>query len=149
MNFRFVQISALAAALVSVASYAASPLSLAEAQRIAADDAPQIDAQSAALRAAQQASIGAGELADPKLIVGIDNIPTDGADRFNLTRDFMTMRKIGVMQEFSRDEKRKLRGELASAEVQREAAMLSLTKLNLRRDVAMAWIERYETASRG
>ena len=143
MNFRFVQISALAAALVSVASYAASPLSLAEAQRIAADDAPQIDAQSAALRAAQQASIGAGELADPKLIVGIDNIPTDGADRFNLTRDFMTMRKIGVMQEFSRDEKRKLRGERASAEVQREAAMLSLTKLNLRRDVAMAWIERY------
>ena len=129
--------------LASVASHAAPLLSLADAQRIAAGDAPQIDAQAATLRAAQQASLGAAELADPKLIVGIDNIPTDGADRFNLTREFMTMRKIGFMQDFTRAEKLKLRGDRAAAEVQKEAAILALGKLNLRRDVALAWIERY------
>ena len=143
MYFRLFRLSLLAVALASVASHAAPSLSLAEAQRIAAGDAPQIDAQAAALRAAQQASLAAGEQSDPKLIAGIDNIPTDGADRFNLTRDFMTMRKIGLMQDFTRDEKLKLRGDRAMAEVQKEAAILSSTRLNVRRDVALAWIERY------
>ena len=137
------RLSLLVVALGSFVSQATPMLSLIEAQRIASGDAPQIDAQAASLRAAQQASLGASEQSDPKLIVGIDNIPTDGADRFNLTRDFMTMRKIGVMQEFTRDEKLKLRGDRANAEVQKETAILSLTKLNLRRDVALAWIDRY------
>lgn len=141
--FRSIRLSVIAFALASYASHAATPLSLAEAQRIAAGDAPSIDAQAAALRAAQQTRLGAGEQSDPKLIAGIENIPTDGADRFNLTRDGMTMRRIGFMQEFMRDEKLKLRGERAEAEVQKEAAVLSLTRLNLRRDVALAWIDRY------
>ncbi len=142
MNFRCVFLS-LVLLQASIASHAAPLLSLAEAQRIAAADAPQVDAQAATLRAAQQASLGAGELADPKLIIGIDNIPTDGADRFNLTRDFMTMRKIGFMQDFTREEKLKLRGDRALAEVQKESAILALSQFNLRRDVALAWIERY------
>jgi len=146
IRLRLFRLSVLATAfamLASVAYSAAPALSLVDAQRIASGDAPQIDAQAAALRAAQQASLGAGELADPKLILGIDNIPTDGADKYNLTRDFMTMRKIGLMQEFARDEKRKLRSDRAGAEVQKETAILALNKLNLRRDVALAWIERY------
>jgi outer membrane protein TolC len=130
-------------ALASVASHAATNLSLIEAQRIAVGDAPLIDAQSAALRAAQQASVGAGEQSDPKLIAGIENVPTDGADRFNLTREGMTMRKIGIMQDFTRSEKLLLRGDRATAEVQKETAILTLTRLNLRRDVSLAWIERY------
>ncbi|MCY7389797.1 MAG: TolC family protein [Burkholderiales bacterium] len=140
---RLFRLSVLAFALATLVRPAAAALSLVEAQRIASGDAPQIDAQAATLRAAQQASVGAGELADPKLILGIDNIPTDGADKYNLTRDFMTMRKIGLMQEFMRDEKRKLRSDRAGAEVQKETAILALNKLNLRRDVALAWIERY------
>ncbi len=139
----FSRLSLFAIALGCAVSQAAPMLSLLDAQRIASGDAPQIDAQAASLRAAQQASLGAGEQSDPKLIIGIDNIPADGGDRFNLTRDFMTMRKIGLMQEFTRDEKLKLRGDRANAEVQKETAILSLTKLNLRRDVALAWIDRY------
>ena len=100
-------------------SLRAAPLSLEEAQAIAASDAPQIDAQSATLRAAQQSSLSAGQLPDPKLIVGIDNLPTDSADRFNITRDFMTMRKIGFMQEFTRSDKLRLKSERAFAEAWR------------------------------
>lgn len=47
---------------------AAEPLSLAEAQRLTLQNAPQISAQAAALRAARQTSLGAGELPDPNLI---------------------------------------------------------------------------------
>lgn len=122
---------------------ASDPLSLAEAQRLALQNAPQITAQAAALRAAQQMSLGAGELPDPKLIVGIDNVPADGADRFNITRDFMTMRKIGFMQDFTRGDKLRLRGERAAAEVRKEEAMLALTAINLKRDAALAWLDSY------
>ena len=135
--------SLMACALASVACSAAPALSLVDAQRIAAANAPHLQAQSAAIRAAEAAGISAGELADPKLIVGLDNLPVDGADRFSVARDFMTMRKIGFMQDFTRGEKLKLRGDRANAEVRKEGALLMLAQVNLRRDVALAWIDRY------
>ncbi len=131
------------AACVAMPGQSAAALTIAEAQRIATINAPQLQAQAAAVRASEAVVISAGELADPKLIVGLDNLPADGADRFSLTRDFMTMRKIGFMQEFTREEKRNLRSDRANAEVRRETAALSLARVNLRRDVALAWIERY------
>lgn len=143
MFSHFIRCSVFVLALGSIAGHTAPVLSLVEAQQLAANDAPQIEAQVAAHRAAQQSVISASQHPDPKLIVGIDNLPLDGSDKFNLTRDFMTMRKIGFMQDFTRLEKRQLRGERAAAEVEKEAAILALTKLTLRRDVALAWIERY------
>ena len=143
MHSRFIRIYALALGIAAAASHAAQPLSLADAQRFAARDAPQVEAQAAVLRAAQQSTISAGERSDPKLIVGIDNLPVDTVDRFSFTRDSQTTRKIGIMQEFTRAEKLKLRSDRAGAEVQKEAAVLSLAQVNLRRDVALAWIERY------
>ncbi len=140
---RLFHLSLTACALASVACSAAPALSLVEAQRIASANAPQLQAQAAAIRAAEAAGISAGELADPKLIVGLDNLPVDGTDRFSLTRDFMTMRKIGFMQDFTRGEKLKLRGDRANAEVRKEGALLMLAQVNLRRDVALAWIDRY------
>ena len=63
--------------------------------------------------AAREMAGPAGELPDPKLKLGVENVPTNGADSWSLTRDFMTMTKIGVMQEFPREEKRKLRSQRA------------------------------------
>ncbi len=147
MHPRFYRISLavfiVAAGISHAAPPLAPPLSLTEAQRLAARDAPQVDARAAALRAAEQSTISAGEQADPKLVFGVDNLPVDTGDRFSLTRDFMTMRKIGVMQDFTRADKLKLRTDRAAAEVRKEAAMLSLAQVTLRRDVALAWIDRY------
>ena len=143
MSYRFSRLSIGALASLGIAAHATPPLSLAEALRLATADAPQLSAQMSAVRAAQQGSLGATEQADPKLIVGIENLPLDGNDKFNLTRDFMTMRKIGFMQEFVRGDKLTLRGDRASADVQREGALLVVAQLNLKRDVALAWIERY------
>lgn len=143
MSYRFSRLSIGALASLGIAAHATPPLSLAEALRLATADAPQLSAQMSAVRAAQQGALGATEQADPKLIVGIENLPLDGNDKFNLTRDFMTMRKIGFMQEFVRGDKLTLRGDRASADVQREGALLVVAQLNLKRDVALAWIERY------
>jgi outer membrane protein TolC len=133
-------IIALALCAVSAGAHAQA-LTLAEAQRIAAREAPLLRAQEAAIRAAREASIGASELPDPKLVIGVENLPLEGGDRLSFTRDFMTMRKVGVTQDFVRGEKLQLRGERAQAEVRKESAVLAATSANLRRDVALAWID--------
>lgn len=125
------------------ASAAGDALSLAEALRIAARVSPLISAQRSAITAAEETAVAARELPDPKLRLGLDNLPVDGADRYSLTRDFMTMRKIGVMQEFPHAEKREIRGRRAEHELAREQAALADVHAALRRDVALSWMERY------
>ncbi|QJR16553.1 TolC family protein [Usitatibacter palustris] len=133
-------LSALALAALPLASHA-QVLSFAEAQRLALQDAPQVTARAAAVRAANESAVGAAELPDPKLIAAIENMPVEGADKFSLTREAMTMRKIGVMQDFPGGDKLRLRNERAQAEVQREVAMLEATRISVRRDAALAWFD--------
>ena len=121
----------------------AQDLSLQEAQALAVATAPQLHAQQAAIRAAQAAVGPASELPDPRLVAGVENLPVDGGDRFSLTRDFMTMRKIGVMQDFPRGEKRRLKGERAQAEARREEAMLASIAAKARRDAGVAWVDAW------
>ena len=56
------------------------PLSLAEALKIAVARSPQIVSQRAMVDAAREMAVAGGELPDPKLKLGVENVPTDGAD---------------------------------------------------------------------
>ena len=125
------------------ASAADAPLTLSEAQRIAVERSRQLAAQDASITASREMAAVAGQLPDPVLKLGIDNLPVDGADRFSLTRDFMTMRRIGVMQEFTRDDKRKLRAQRFDRETDRAVAEKSVAVAALHKDTALAWLERY------
>jgi hypothetical protein len=73
-------------------------LTLQRAIEQALHDSPQVNASVATLEGAQAVAPSAGRLPDPELVVGVDNLPVDTPDRFSFTNDFMTMRKIGVMQ---------------------------------------------------
>jgi outer membrane protein TolC len=121
----------------------APALSLDEALRLATDRSPQIAAQRSAIDSAREAAVSARQLPDPKLFFGVDNLPVTTSDAFSISHDFMTMRKIGLMQDFPRAAKRDLKGKLAEQLTAREQAMLGDVQLALRRDVAGAWIERY------
>jgi outer membrane protein TolC len=121
----------------------AEPLSLEVALRLASDQSLQLAAQRSAISAAEQTTVSARQLPDPKAILGFDNLPITGGDSFSLTQDFMTMRRIGVLQEFPRAEKRELKGKLAERVTAREQAMLVDVGAALRRDVASAWVGRY------
>ena len=90
----------LALALCKLGLAAEPPLSLAEALAIATRDSSLLSAQRSAVFAAQESTISARELPDPKLRLGIENLPVDGPDRYSISRDFMTMRKIGISQDF-------------------------------------------------
>ncbi len=134
-------VTALAAALAP--ALAAPPLTLAEALRLAQSRSAQLAGQRAAADASDALALAAGENPDPKLFFGIENTPVEGADRWSLTADGMTMRKVGVMQEFVRGEKRELMAARAQAEARRERALVDMQASELRKDVAMAWLDRY------
>lgn len=121
----------------------ASPLALSEALTLAVTQSPRLAAQRFALDAAEETVVPASQLPDPKLALGIDNLPVDGPDRWSLTRDFMTMRRIGFMQDFPRAEKRRHQGERAQAEADKERVTLSAQSLEVKRDVALAWLEAW------
>jgi outer membrane protein TolC len=135
---------ALIAALVLAreAGAADAPLSYAEAVRLAVAQSPQLAAQRAMVDAAREMAGPAGELPDPKLKLGVENVPTSGPDGWSLTRDFMTMQRIGVMQEFPREEKRRLRSQRAENDALRNAAVGESTRLAVERETATAWLNR-------
>ena len=122
---------------------AENSLTLNEALAIAVQNSSLLAAQRSAIAAAEAVTGSARELPDPKLKLGIDNLPLDGAERYSLTRDFMTMRRVGVAQEFTRGEKRELRGQRAEHQLAREQAQLGDVRATVRRDAAMAWMELY------
>lgn len=84
-------------------------LSFDAAIALALQHTPQLAAARSKLEASRLAAISAGELPDPKLALGIENFPVGGPDRYSLTRDFMTMQRIAVMQEFPDRHKRDAR----------------------------------------
>ncbi|CAN5443319.1 TolC family protein [soil metagenome] len=146
MSFSFpIYRVAVAAVLVAMGSpsWATDPLTLVEAQRIAVGRSQQLLAQDALITAAREQGVAAGQLPDPVLKLGIDNLPANGPDRLSLTRDFMTMRRIGIMQDIPRLEKRQLRAQKFEREAERTRAQRLLTLANVQRDTALAWLDRY------
>ena len=123
------------------------PLSLGEAVHLAGTQSPAIAARQSAVASAEDAIEPAGALPDPQLVAGVENLPVTSSGAFSLTDDFMTMRKIGVMQDFPRREKRDLRAQRARAVAARERVLLATTQLIVRESVARAWIAR-ESAER-
>ena len=120
-------------------------LSLAQAQQLAVARSQQLIGQDNAISAAHEMAVAARQLPDPVLKFGIDNLPVAGADRFSLGNDFMTMRRIGVMQEITRADKLKYRSDQFEISAQKILAEKSLNSAIIQRDTALAWLERYYT----
>jgi len=139
---RFAVAAAVSALLVHGAHAAGPPLSLAEALKLAVAQSPQLVSQRAMVAAAREMTVPAGELPDPKLKAGFENVPTTGPDAWSLTRDFMTMSKIGLMQEFPREEKRKLKVERVERDAERSAVAVESTTLAIQRETATVWLAR-------
>lgn len=129
----------LAASLPSLSQ--SPPLTLAEAQRRAVERSRQLDAQELAITASRQMAVAAGQLPDPVLKLQLQNVPIEGADRYSLKADPMTMRTIGVMQEWTRGEKRELRRERYEREADKGEAERSASIATIQRNTALAWLD--------
>ena len=97
-GLRLVPSIVLCVALGTQAALAQSQLSLERAVAAATGRSQLVIAADAQARAARETATAAGQLPDPVLKLGLNNLPIDGPDRYSVTRDFMTMRSIGVAQ---------------------------------------------------
>ncbi|MCG5078522.1 TolC family protein [Paraburkholderia tagetis] len=127
--------------LASVAAHAQeAPVTLDAALQAATDRSATIGAAQASVRASSEASVRAGQLPDPMLKAGVDNLPVNGPQRFTIGQDFMTMRRIGIEQEWISGDKRRLRAALANDVVDRERAGYLGQLVNTRLQTAAAWL---------
>src|SRR5207253_15050 len=119
------------------------PFTLAEAQRVALSRSKQLEASQLGVSASKALAIAAGERPDPVAKIGLENLPINGPERFSVQRDFMTMRSVGIMQEISRPSKLRARAAESGEAVRLAEAKKVQTLVELRRDSALAWLNRY------
>jgi outer membrane protein TolC len=124
---------------------APQPLTLVSAQQQAVARSRQLNAQDQASVAAHELAVAAGQLPDPVLKVGIDNLPVSGPDRFSPGNDFMTMRRVGVSQELTGADKRRWRSARLEREADKAQAQKDVALAAIQRDTAIAWLEVYYT----
>ncbi|MCX4153168.1 MULTISPECIES: TolC family protein [Paraburkholderia] len=110
------------------------------ALQAATDRSSAMGAAQASVRASSDAAVRAGQLPDPLLKAGIDNLPVNGSQRFTIGQDFMTMRRIGIEQEWVSGDKRRLLSARANDVVDRERAGYLLQLVNTRQQTASAWL---------
>ena len=134
---------ATVAALCAGPALAQTPLTFEDAQRMAVERSRLVDAQDSAAAASREMAVAAGQLPDPVLSVGVTNVPVSGPDAFSLTRDPMTMKNVGVMQEWTRAEKRRARADRYEREADKAIAEKLATIASLERDTARAWLDRH------
>jgi outer membrane protein TolC len=140
--------AALALALLAAvhgATAAPQPLTLVQAQQLAAIRSRQLGAQDQLIVAAHEMAVAAGQRPDPVLTVGVDNVPVGGPDRLSLGNDFMTMRRIGVSQELTRADKLHWRSVRYQIEGDKALALKDMTLAGIQRDTALAWLEVFYT----
>ncbi|MDB6002455.1 MAG: putative outer rane efflux protein [Rhizobacter sp.] len=133
---------ALAAALLPLVAKAA-PLSLELALNLAVQRSQAARAARTGLASAVESASAAGQLPDPVLRAGIDNLPVTGSDRLSETRDSMTMKRIGISQEWLSAQKRSARQAVAEAAVGRESVNARAAVAETRLQTALAYVEAF------
>ena len=121
-------------------AFAAPELTLAEAERLALEQAPWLQHHLTNADAAAERAVYEGRLPDPQLTLGLANVPTDS---YRLNREDMTMTVVGVRQAFPPGKTLKLKTERAEKELAREKARVQMEQRNLLRQVREAWLELY------
>ena len=122
---------------------AAAPLSLDTALQLAVERSEATRASRAGVRSATEAARTAGQLPDPMIRVGVDNLPVTGPDRFSTTRDFMTMKRIGISQEWLSSDKRVAREAAANAVTAREMTLTGVSVASTRLQTALAYADAF------
>ena len=134
------------AALLPAPCPAAATLGLDQALDLAVQRSQSTRSARAGAQSAAELARAAGQQPDPTLNLGVDNLPVSGAGRFSTNAEDMTMKRIGIAQEWVSADKRAARAAVANALLQRESLMEALAAADARLQTAMAYIEAYFAA---
>ncbi|MFL6662054.1 MAG: TolC family protein [Rhizobacter sp.] len=142
MSIPLLRAAALTAAMLPALA-PATPLTLDQALDLAVQRSQAARSARAAVASASEAARAAGQLPDPMLSVGVDNLPVTGADRFSTTAESMTMKRVGISQEWLSAEKRAAREGAARAAIEREAVAEKAAQAETRLQTALAYLDAY------
>jgi cobalt-zinc-cadmium efflux system outer membrane protein len=142
MSKHILRAVALAAALLPAWAVAA-PLSIDQAMDLAVQRSEATRAARASVASARETARASGQLPDPILRAGVENLPITGLDRFSTTRDFQTMKRIGIAQEWVSSEKRAAREAAAQTTVSRESALVQVAAADVRLQTVLAYLDAY------
>ena len=142
MSTHHLRAVALAVAMLPAFAVAA-PLTLLQALDLAVQRSEGTRSARAGVASASESARAAGQLPDPTLRAGVDNLPVTGSDRFSTTRDSMTMKRIGIGQEWVSAEKRTARQAAAEAMVSREWVSMQAASADVRLQTALAYLDAY------
>lgn len=131
----------LAAMFFLPAAAQAASLSLDEALNAAQKYSAALSANQHQVNALENMADSATQLPDPKLKFGIENVPVGGDNGRRLTREGMTMQRIGIMQDYVSSEKRERKADTLRAEAAKTAANSLAIRAQLQRDTAQAWLD--------
>ncbi|WP_246022790.1 TolC family protein [Cognatilysobacter terrigena] len=121
-------------------------LRLEQAITMALSRAPLLSARQARVEAARQEAGRAGQLPDPELMLGIDNLPITGPDALDFSADEMTQKRIGLRQVLPARAKRAAARAVAARRVDEAVANSAAQAIEVRRATAQAWIDAWAAA---
>ncbi|MBK4734659.1 TolC family protein [Noviherbaspirillum pedocola] len=117
-----------------------SGLTFDQALQLATQRSASSQAAEASVQASREMAAKSDQLPDPMLKFGVDNLPVTGEDRYSLTRDFMTMRRVGIEQQWVSSDKRAARADRGRRTVEVEEASYLNDVAKVREETAVAWI---------
>lgn len=115
-------------------------MTLDEALRLASQRSSLTKAAESAVQASREAAAKAGQLPDPMLKFGIENLPVEGPERWSTSRDFMTMRRVGIEQQWVSADKRAARTDRARRATEAEEGNYLANLAKLREETARTWV---------
>ena len=123
---------------------AEEPLTLVETIRLATENQPLLQSLDDAADSSRQAAVAEGQLPDPKIKIGIVNLPITNNDAFRFSRDDQTAVNIGISQDVIPSKKREIASKRMGAEADQFHAEQIATARFIERDVALAWLDAFE-----
>ncbi len=121
----------------------AAPLTLVQALDLAVQRSESTRSARAGALSAAESARAAGQLPDPTLQAGIDNLPITGAGAFRTTSDSMTMKRVGVSQEWLSSRKRAARQAAADAVAARDDVQIQAAMADARLQTALAYVDAF------
>ena len=129
-----------AISLFALPSWAAEPLTLGAAQQLALQNDPGIQQLKSEVGAVRDSAASAGQWPDPKLSVGLVNLPTNS---YAVGQDSMTMQMVGIEQDFPVGDTHSLSVTRGDQLADAQAALVRDRELQVIRDVRQAWFDLY------
>jgi outer membrane protein TolC len=124
--------------IIQPALSASETLSLGQAEIMALNNEPGIQSLDAKARSLMQRSIADGQLMDPRIEVGIVNLPTD---TFDFDQEPMTQFKVSYIQQFPSGNTRQIKSEKTTKQAEQFEYDIEDRKRSILRQVRLSYLE--------